>query len=134
MDSKRIRWGFHGHAWIVVDAVIFLVALSISAWVVPALRLLHVLQGMLYIVIVILAGRNSIWGLGAGVSVACTCFLIFACLAVALKQPRAQGKWLEVRGRRDRRTRLYGADHRRGQATLAPGLSDKTHGGRRTLR
>jgi hypothetical protein len=71
MDSKRIRWGFHGHAWIVVGAVIFLVALTVSAWVVPALRLLHVLQGLLYIVIVILAGRNSIWGLGAGVSVAC---------------------------------------------------------------
>jgi hypothetical protein len=71
MDSNRTGWRSYRHVWIVVGAALFLVALTISAAAVPALRLLHFLQALLYVAVVTLAGRNSSWGLGAGVFVAC---------------------------------------------------------------
>jgi hypothetical protein len=46
------------------------VALTVSGWVFPQLRLLHLLQAMIYVAIVILARRSSPWGFGAGVTVA----------------------------------------------------------------
>lgn len=52
-----------------VGAALFLIALTVSAWVVPQLRLLHLLQALIYVAIVILALRNSAWGFGAGVVV-----------------------------------------------------------------
>ena len=55
--------------WIPIGAALFLVALTVSAWVVPQLRLLHFLQAFIYVVIVILARRNSVWGVGAGVTI-----------------------------------------------------------------
>jgi hypothetical protein len=42
----------------------------VSAVVVPELRLLHVLQTLIYVAIVILARRNSMWALGAGLTIA----------------------------------------------------------------
>jgi hypothetical protein len=56
--------------WILIGALLFLVALSISAFEVSQLRFLHVLQALIYIAVVILARRNSAWGLGAGIAVA----------------------------------------------------------------
>lgn len=56
--------------WILVGAALFLIALTVSAWVVPQLRLLHFLQALIYVAIVILALRNSAWGFGAGVMIA----------------------------------------------------------------
>ena len=41
----------------------------VSAWVVPQLRLLHLLQVFIHVVIVILARPNSVWGFGAGVTI-----------------------------------------------------------------
>ena len=38
--------------------------------VVPELRLLHLLQALIYVVVVILARRNSMWGIGAGITIA----------------------------------------------------------------
>ena len=55
--------------WIPLGAALFLVALAISAIVVPQLRLLHLLQSLIYIAIVSLARRNSAWGFGAGVAI-----------------------------------------------------------------
>jgi hypothetical protein len=52
-----------------IGATIFLLALLVSALVVPELRLLHFLQALIYLAIVILARRNSALGFGAGVSV-----------------------------------------------------------------
>lgn len=46
-----------------------MVALTISALFVPQLRLLHLLQAFVYVAIVILARRNSVWGFGAGVTI-----------------------------------------------------------------
>jgi hypothetical protein len=56
--------------WIPFAAALFIVALIVSAWVVPQLRFLHFLQATIYVAIVILAYRNSTWGFGAGVAVA----------------------------------------------------------------
>jgi hypothetical protein len=55
--------------WIPIGAALFLVALAISALVVPQLRILHLLQALIYIAIVVLARRNSVLGLGAGVTI-----------------------------------------------------------------
>lgn len=57
-------------AWITAGAALFVVALVVSAWVVPQLRLLHFLQALIYLAVVILARRNNALGLGAGVAVA----------------------------------------------------------------
>jgi hypothetical protein len=56
--------------WIPIGAGLFLVALALSAIVVPQLRLLHSLQALIYVAVVILARRQSIWGFGAGVTIA----------------------------------------------------------------
>lgn len=56
--------------WIPVGAAIFCLALAVSALVVPQLRLLHILQALIYVAVVILARRSSVWGLGAGVTIA----------------------------------------------------------------
>lgn len=56
--------------WIPIGAGLFIVALIGSAMVVPQLRLLHVLQALIYVAVVVLARRGNAWGLGAGVAVA----------------------------------------------------------------
>jgi hypothetical protein len=55
--------------WIPIGAGLFLVALAVSAAVVPELRLLHFLQAFIYVAILILARRNSAWGFGAGFTI-----------------------------------------------------------------
>jgi hypothetical protein len=56
--------------WIPLGAALFIVALMVSAIVVPQLRLLHFLQALIYLAVVILARHNSMWAFGAGVTVA----------------------------------------------------------------
>jgi hypothetical protein len=56
--------------WIPIGAVLFVTGLIVSGLVVPQLRLLHLLQALIYAAIVILARRNSAWGFGAGVTIA----------------------------------------------------------------
>ena len=56
--------------WIAVGAALFVVALVGSALVVPELRPLHALQALIYVAVVVLARRDSPWGLGAGTTVA----------------------------------------------------------------
>jgi hypothetical protein len=65
--------------WIPIGAAIFLVALTISALVVPQLRLLHLLQSFIYVAVVILARRNNVFALGAGftIAIAWNCLEIF---------------------------------------------------------
>ena len=55
--------------WIPIGAAIFVVALTGSALIAPQLRLLHLLQAVIYGAVVILARRNSAWGFGAGFTV-----------------------------------------------------------------
>jgi hypothetical protein len=66
---ERSNGSLSTRVWIPLGAALFLVALAISAIVVPQLRLLHLLQSVIYIAIVILARRNSAWGFGAGVTI-----------------------------------------------------------------
>lgn len=56
--------------WIDIGAAVFLVALVVSAVVVPELRLLHFFQALIYVAVIILAHRNSSWGCGAGFAIA----------------------------------------------------------------
>jgi hypothetical protein len=56
--------------WISIGSALFLIALTVSALVVPQLRLLHFLQAFIYVAVVVLAGRNSVWGYGVGVTIA----------------------------------------------------------------
>lgn len=58
------------HVWIPVGATLFVVALTVSALAVPQLRLLHFLQALIYVAVVISARRGSMWGFGAGFTVA----------------------------------------------------------------
>jgi hypothetical protein len=53
-----------------IGAGLFIIALIGSATIIPQLRILHFLQALIYIAVIILAGRRSVWGYGAGVSVA----------------------------------------------------------------
>jgi hypothetical protein len=46
---------------------LFVFALAGSAFLVPQLRLLHVLQALIYVAILALARHNSPWGFGIGV-------------------------------------------------------------------
>lgn len=65
-DSRR----FATRTWVSIGAALFIVALTVSALVVPQLRLLHFLQALIYVAVVILAWRNSAWGWGAGFTIA----------------------------------------------------------------
>lgn len=56
--------------WLYAGAALFLVALLVSAILVPDLRLLHSFQALIYVAVIFLARRNSSWGYGAGFAVA----------------------------------------------------------------
>jgi hypothetical protein len=56
--------------WIPIGSGLFLVALAVSAIVVPELRLLHFLQAFIYVAVVMLTRRGSTWGFGAGFTIA----------------------------------------------------------------
>jgi hypothetical protein len=56
--------------WIPIAAGLFMLALALSAVIIPPLRLLHVLQALIYVAIIVLTRRNLAWGFGAGVVIA----------------------------------------------------------------
>src|SRR5262245_64024860 len=63
--------GFYSaQVWTYLGAALFLVALLVSAIVVPELRLLHLMQALIYVAVIVLARRNSAWGFGAGFAIA----------------------------------------------------------------
>lgn len=68
--DDRLTGPHAAQLWTCIGATLFLVALLVSAIVVPDLRILHSLQALIYIAVVVLARRNSPWGYGAGFSVA----------------------------------------------------------------
>jgi hypothetical protein len=61
------RWT---RVWIQIGAGLFIFALVGSAIAVPPLRLLHTFQALIYIAVILLARRDSAWGLGAGFTIA----------------------------------------------------------------
>jgi hypothetical protein len=46
---------------------LLIVALAVSAFLVPQIRVLHVFQALIYVAIIVLTRRNSPWGFGIGV-------------------------------------------------------------------
>lgn len=56
--------------WIYIGAALSLLALLLSAVLVPDLRILHSFQALIYVAVVVLARRNSAWGYGAGFAIA----------------------------------------------------------------
>ena len=70
MDRDSATWISATRVWIPIGAALFTVALIVSAVVLPELRLLHLLQAFIYVAIVILARRNSMWAIGAGLAIA----------------------------------------------------------------
>jgi len=52
-----------------IGVALFILALIVSAILLPQFRLLHAFQALIYVAILILARRNSPWGFGAGVVV-----------------------------------------------------------------
>jgi hypothetical protein len=83
-------------ASIPIGAGLFIVALALSAALIPQLRLLHLLQALIYVAVILLTRRNSPWGFGAGVIVptAWNCLGLFI---THLIQAGAVQLWLLVR-------------------------------------
>src|SRR4029077_7344857 len=63
-----------GSGWtrvsILIGCGLFIFALTVSAILVPQLRVLHFFQALIYVVVAVLTLRNSAWGFGAGVIIA----------------------------------------------------------------
>jgi hypothetical protein len=64
---------------IFIGVLLFILALAGSAFVVPQLRLLHLLQALIYVAIIFLTRRNSPWWFGVAVfiSTAWNCLNLF---------------------------------------------------------
>jgi hypothetical protein len=64
---------------ILIGVLVFILALVGSAFVVPQLRVLHLLQALIYVAIILLTRRNSPWGFGIAViiSTAWNCLNLF---------------------------------------------------------
>jgi len=64
---------------ITIGVGLFLLALLLSAILVPQLRLLHLFQALIYLAVIALTRRNSPWGFGIGViiPVAWNCLNLF---------------------------------------------------------
>lgn len=70
----------------------FMFALFIAAAFQPSIRLLHVLQAIIYVAVIALTRRNSAWGFGAG------CFIGAFWLYISIRDA-AQPLWLLLTGR-----------------------------------
>jgi hypothetical protein len=82
--------------WIGVGAALFLVALAVSAIIVPELRLLHLLQALIYVAVILLARRNSAWGFGAGFTIGVV-WNSFSLFVTHLMQVGAIAFWSSLR-------------------------------------
>jgi hypothetical protein len=67
MGQDRTTWFLWTRVSILTGVGLFILALVLSAVFVPQLRLLHLLQGLIYVAVVVLTRRNSPWGFGVGV-------------------------------------------------------------------
>lgn len=70
MTSRTVTAPRWVRVWIPIAAGLFLLALTGSAVLIPQLRLLHLLQALIYVAVILLTRRNSAWGFGAGVIIA----------------------------------------------------------------
>jgi hypothetical protein len=76
MGENRSRWI---RVSIAIGVGLFILALPVSAAVVPQLRVLHVFQALIYVAVLVLTRRNSPLGFGIGViiPVAWNCLNLF---------------------------------------------------------
>ncbi len=85
-----------GPRWVRVSIAIgvglFILALAVSAFVVPQLRLLHLFQGLIYVVIIVLTRRNSAWGFGVVVIIP-VFWNVFNLFVTHLFQAGAEQSW-----------------------------------------
>jgi hypothetical protein len=58
------------NACILLGSGVVVIGLVVSAVFAPEWRILHALQGLIYVALVVLTRRKSAWGFGAGVTVA----------------------------------------------------------------
>jgi hypothetical protein len=79
-----------------IGAGLFLIALAGSALIIPELRLLHLLQALIYVAIIVLARRNSPWGFGAGFTISAF-WNAFSIFVTHLMQAGAREFWLLLR-------------------------------------
>jgi hypothetical protein len=63
-------WSFWTRISILIGVGLFILALTGSAVLIPQLRLLHLLQALIYVAVLVLTRRNSPSGFGAGVFIA----------------------------------------------------------------
>ena len=70
MKDGRSSGFYSTRMWVYLGAALFLVALFVSAILLPELRILHSLQALIYIAVIVLAHRRSPWGYGAGFAIA----------------------------------------------------------------
>ena len=67
MRQKPVGSSCWSRVSIPIGVGLFLLALAVSAFFVPQLRLLHALQALIYVAVIVLTRRNSPWGFGIGV-------------------------------------------------------------------
>ncbi len=70
MGQDLDSWSLCTRISIRVGAGLFILALAGSAALIPQLRLLHLLQALIYVAVLASTRRNSSWGFGAGVFIA----------------------------------------------------------------
>jgi drug/metabolite transporter (DMT)-like permease len=68
--EDRLNASRSAQLWTCMGAALFLMALLGSALAIPGLRILHSLQALIYIAVIVLARRDSLWGYGAGFAIA----------------------------------------------------------------
>ena len=70
MKNGRSSGFYSTQMWVYAGAALFLVALLVTAILIPGLRILHSLQALIYIAVIVLAHRRSARGYGAGFAIA----------------------------------------------------------------
>src|SRR5271155_3825012 len=96
MNRGPVNGSLSTRVWIPIGAALFLVALTVSALLIPQLRLLHLLQALIYFAVVILARRGSAWGFGAGFTIGVV-WNSFSLFVTHLMQAGAVAFWSFVR-------------------------------------
>src|SRR5215475_13422016 len=99
MKDSRPNGFYSTQVWIYLGATLFLVALLVSAIVVPELRLLNLMQALIYVAVIVFARRNSAWGFGAGFAIAIV-WNVLSLFVTHFMQAGAVAFWSSLRTRR----------------------------------
>ncbi len=77
---------------IVASSLLFMIALAVSAYFEPPIRILHTLQALIYVAVIVGALRHQKWAYGVGISIAAfwNYVNLIACCLWALFAPAQQ--------------------------------------------